>query len=343
MKRVFLVLLSLLAVASMGFAQIEIVGAGATFPAPVYSKMFDEYAQMGLAKVNYQAIGSGGGIAQMKAKTVDFGASDAFLSDKDLAEMPAPIVHIPTVAGAVVMTYNLPGVGTLKFSPDIIADIFLGKIKNWSDPRLRIDNPVVNFPNENITVVHRSDGSGTTATFSDYLCKVSADWKSKVGQGTALSWPVGVGGKGNPGVAGLVKQLPGAIGYVELIYAAQNNMPVGQVKNSSGRFITPSLASVTEAAAVTLPKDMRVSITNTASPTGYPISGFTWILMYKEQAFDNRPIEKARAVVALLWWMIHDGQKFAKPLQYSPLSEKALKNAEAIVKSITYNGQPLMK
>ena len=249
--------------------------------------MFDVYNKETGVKVNYQSIGSGGGIRQLINKTVDFGGSDAIMSDKELAEASAPILHIPTCAGAVVMTYNLSGNPQLKFTPDIIADIFLGKINKWNDRRLAEVNPGVKLPDMNITVVHRSDGSGTTFIFSGYLSKVSSEWKEKVGSGTSLNWPAGLGGKGNPGVAGLVQQTPGSIGYVELIYALQNKMPYGTVKNKKGNFVTATLASTSKAADTNLPDDMKVMLTDTDAPDGYPISGFTWILVYKEQNYGD--------------------------------------------------------
>jgi phosphate transport system substrate-binding protein len=338
--KVIIGVIALLLISSFAFAQVELVGAGATFPAPLYTKMFDAYYQETGVKVNYQAIGSGGGQAQLTARTVDFGASDAFMTDEQLKTVPAAIVHIPIVAGAVVLTANLPGDPALKLTGDIIADIFLGKISNWNDPRIAALNPSVKFPNLNITVVHRSDGSGTTAVFSDYLSKVSTDWKTKVGTGTSLNWPVGIGGKGNPGVAGLVKQMPGSIGYVELIYVLQNKMPFASIKNKSGNFITPSLESTTIACAVSIPNDTRLSITDTAAPQGYPIASFTWIILYKEQAYGDRK-DKADAVVKLIWWMTHDGQKLAAPLAYAALPKQAVEKAEAVIKSITYNGKPI--
>ena len=247
--KLFLTAALLVSLAGIGFAQsYEFVGAGATFPAPLYLKMFDQYAKEFGVKVNYQAIGSGGGQAQLKGKTVDFGASDVVMTAKDLADAPAQIVHIPTVAGAVVLVSNLPGNPQLRFTSDLVADIYLGTIKKWNDQRIESVNPGVKFPNMNITVVHRSDGSGTTGVFSDYLCKVSDEWKQKVGTGTSLNWPVGIGGKGNPGVAGLVKQLPGAFGYVELIYALQNNIPYALLKNKSGNWIKASLQTTSTAA-----------------------------------------------------------------------------------------------
>jgi len=324
-------------------ADVELIGAGATFPYPLYSKMFDAYHQEHGVKINYQAIGSGGGIRQLTNKTVDFGGSDAIMSEKDLKEAGVPVLHIPTCAGAVVVTYNLAGDPQLKFTPDIIADIFLGKIKKWNDPRLNAVNPEVKLPGTEITVVHRSDGSGTTAIFSSYLSKISAEWKEKVGAGPSLNWPTGLGGKGNPGVAGLVKQTPGSFGYVELIYALQNGMPYGTVKNKNGNFVKASIASTSLAANTTLPDDMKVDLTDTDAADGYPISGFTWIIVYKELNYAGRPEEKAKALVNLLWWMTHEGQKFAEPLHYAPLSKAAVAKAEKLIKSITYKETKIMK
>jgi len=343
-SRIALGALILMVAAGIGFSQaVELTGAGATFPAPLYTKLFDQYAKEFGVKVNYQAIGSGGGIAQIKGKTVDFGASDAFLKDADLAAMPAAVLHIPIVAGAVVATYNLPGSLDLTFAPDVLADIFLGKITKWNDARIAATNPSVTLPKTTITVVHRSDGSGTTAVFTDYLSKVSDEWKAKVGSNTSVSWPAGIGGKGNAGVAGLVKQLPGSLGYVELIYALQNNMPYAALKNTTGAFVKPTLASTSAAAAVSIPDDTRVSLTDTTAPDGYPIVGFTWILLYKEQNYDNRPRAKADAVVKMLWWMTHDGQKYAEPLAYAALPTAVVSKAEAIIRSVTFKGSPLMK
>jgi phosphate transport system substrate-binding protein len=321
----------------------ELLGAGATFPFPLYSKMFDSYYQTNKVKINYQAIGSGGGIQQLISKTVDFGGTDAFMNDKELKKAGAPILHIPTCLGAVVVTYNLPDKPKLKFTPDVIADIFLGKITKWSDPRIAAVNPGVKIPDMGIVVVHRSDGSGTTAIFSDYLSKVSKEWEFKVGADKSLNWPAGLGAKGNPGVAGLVNQTPGAIGYVELIYTIQNNMPAGLIKNKAGNFIEPSLQSVSAAANVDLPDDTRVSVTNTDAADGYPISGFTWLIFYKEQNYVERSNEQAQALLKLLWWVIHDGQQFAEPLHYSPLSKSAVQKAEAILRSVVYNGSPVLK
>jgi phosphate transport system substrate-binding protein len=342
--KLFTILSILFVFCGTGLAKdMELIGAGATFPYPLYSKLFDVYNKEYGVKVNYQAIGSGGGIRQLINKTVDFGGSDAIMTDKELSEASAPVLHIPTCAGAVVVTYNLSGSPQLRFTPDVIADIFLGKIGKWNDRRISESNPGVKLPDMNVTVVHRSDGSGTTFIFSDYLSKVSREWKEKVGAGPSLNWPAGLGGKGNPGVAGLVQQTPGSIGYVELIYALQNKMPYGMVKNRKGKFVTATIASTSLAADTNLPDDMKVSLTDTDAPEGYPISGFTWILVYKDQNYGERSDEKVKELVKLLWWMTHEGQKYAEPLEYAPLSKKAVEKAEKLIKSISYKASVVMK
>jgi phosphate transport system substrate-binding protein len=342
--RVVVAALLLCTVATAGVAaETELIGAGATFPYPLYSKMFDVYSREHGVKVNYQAIGSGGGIRQLISKTVDFGGTDAVMKDEDLKAAGSPVLHIPICAGAVVLTYNMTGNPELRFTPDIIADIFLGKIKNWNDRRIMVQNPGMHLPNMPITVVHRSDGSGTTSIFSGYLAKVSAEWKEKVGAGTALNWPAGLGAKGNPGVAGLVKQTPGSVGYVELIYALQNNMPFGTVKNKKGRFIKPGLASTTAAANTDLPDDMKVSLTDTDAADGYPIGGFTWIVVYQDQKYGATSEEKAKAVVNLLKWMTTEGQRYAEPMHYAALPKAAVSKAERLIGSITYGGEKLLK
>ncbi len=343
MKKALIVLTVLFVFALSSIAMADLLGAGATFPYPLYSKMFKVYYSDFGVKINYQAIGSGGGIRQIKAKTVDFGASDAYLSDEAMKEFSAPVIHIPTCAGAVTLAYNLPGNPALKLTPELISDIFLGKIKKWNDPRIAKVNPDVKLPNMKIIVGHRSDGSGTTFIFSDYLSKVSREWKEKVGRGKSLKWPVGLGGKGNPGVAGIIKQTPGAIGYIELAYAIQNKIPTAAIQNKSGNFIKPSIESVSLAADTELPDDMRVSLTNTDAKRGYPISGFTWIIVYKNLKDGNLTKEKAEQLVKLLWWMTHTAQKLAKPLDYAPLSEKARQKTEKIIKSINYEGVLLLK
>ena len=325
-----------------GGSLVRLQGAGATFPNPLYQKWLSEYGKLNPnVRIDYQSIGSGGGIKQIKEQTIDFGASDAPMKDEDLKSAPGEILHIPTVLGAVVLTYNLQGVSQrLRFSPDVIADIFLGKIKRWDDARIKADNEGVNLPATDITVVHRSDGSGTSAIFTDYLSKVSGEWKEKVGSGTSPNWPVGLGGKGNEGVTGQVKQTPNTIGYVELAYAQQNKLPVAIIKNKSGQFIEPSLEAVTAAAAesvATTPEDLRVLITDAAGAQAYPISSYTYILAYKDQ----KDAAKGKALVDFLWWGIHDGEKFAKNLGYSPLPEEIVKRTEAKINSITSGGKPL--
>src|SRR5881409_1382105 len=300
-------------------AQMMINGAGATFPYPIYSKWFDEYAKVDPSvRFNYQSIGSGGGQKQILAQTVDFGASDGPMSDENLSKAPGKILHLPTVAGAVVMTYNLPGNPALKLDGETIADIFLGKIKKWNDPKISASNPGAKLPENEIVVVHRSDGSGTTFIFTDYVSKVSAEWKQKAGNNTSVNWPTGIGGKGNEGVSGQVKQTPGAIGYVELIYAVQNKMPYAEVKNSAGEFVTPTLESITAALATAeIPDDFRFSMTNAPGKDAYPICGATWLLVYEQQ----KDATKGKKLVEFLKWAVKDGEKMDRDLQYAPLPE----------------------
>jgi phosphate transport system substrate-binding protein len=324
-------------------ADNELLGAGATFPQPLYTKMFDEYNKQFNVMVNYQGIGSGGGVKQLMSKTVDFGATDAFLTAKEMSEAPAKVFHVPICLGAVVVAYNVPGVESgVKFTPDLLADIFLGNIKKWNDEKLQAINSGIKLPELPITVVYRSDGSGTTAIFTDYLKKVSNAWASKVGQGKSVKFPVGVGAKGNPGVAGLVQQTPGAIGYTELTYALQNKMSFGAVKGASGTFIKPTQETVSLAANVDIPADTRVSITNSSVPGAYPIAGFTWVILYKEQNYGGRSQGKAQNVVKLIWWMIHDAQVLAPKLDYAPLPASVVKKAEAILKTVVYGGKVLI-
>jgi len=320
----------------------ELTGAGATFPYPLYSKMFAEYVKVCNVKVNYQSIGSGGGIRQLQELTVDFGASDGIMDDKQKAEAKhGTVLHIPTVAGAEAIVYNLPGIqrGQLKLTPDVLVDIYLKKIKTWNDARIKSLNPSLNLPGTDIAVVHRSDGSGTTFIFTNYLAKVSPEWKDKVGFATSVNWPGDVGGKGNEGVANSVQQIPGAIGYVELAYAKQNNMAWAQLKNRGGTFLEPSLESAALAAdQPNLPDNMEVMITDSANPKAYPITGFTWLLVYENQKDEA----KADAIAQLAWWMVHEGQQYALPLEYAPLKGPALKKAEALVKKIKANGKPIL-
>jgi phosphate transport system substrate-binding protein len=305
--------------AGLASAQTKINAAGATFPYPIYSKWFDEYHKKHAdVEINYQSVGSGAGIRQVQAGTVDFGASDGPMTDDQLKDSKIKIIHIPTVLGAVVPIYNLPGVsGEIKFTPDVLADVFLGNIKKWNDSRLSKANPGIKFPDTDIVVVHRSDGSGTTYIFTDYLSKVSSTWKDKVGKNTSVSWPVGLGGKGNEGVAGQVKQVEGSIGYVELIYAMQNNIAFGSVQNKAGKFVRASLDSTTAAAASVknMPDDFRVSITDPDGRDAYPIASFTWLLV-PEQWQDAG---KRKIMVDFLSWMIADGQSMTTALYYAPL------------------------
>lgn len=318
--------------------------AGATFPAPLYQKWFDAYAGLTQVQVNYQAIGSGGGIKGIQDQTIDFGASDAPMNDDQLqAAKGGPIFHIPAALGAIVATYNIPEVKTkLKFTSDDIAGIFLGDISKWNDPKLVADNPDLAQVNQDIVTVHRSDGSGTTFGFTDYLSKVSPDWKSKVGNGTSVNWPSGLGGSGNPGVAGEVQQNPYAIGYVELIYALQNNLAYGTVKNQTGQWVDPSLDSVTAAASAsltTIPPDLRFSIVNAPGNESYPISTATWLLVYRDQT-DS---QKALAIARLMWWATHDGQKFNKDLQYAVVPQGLTSKSEQFILQINVNGTPVLK
>ncbi|HET9950385.1 MAG TPA: phosphate ABC transporter substrate-binding protein PstS [Candidatus Eisenbacteria bacterium] len=323
-------------------SQVNLTGAGATFPYPIYSKWFDLYNKETGVQINYQSIGSGGGIQQVKAGTVDFGASDAPLNNQRLKEMPRPVVHFPTVAGAVVLAYNLPSVTTpLQLTPDVVAGIYLGKITKWNDKRIAASNPGVALPNSPIAAIHRSDGSGTTYIFTAYLSAVSAEWKELVGNNTSVSWPVGLGGKGNEGVSGLVRQAPGAIGYVELAYAKQNNFAVASVRNAAGKFIAPSIASTTAAAngaAAALAKDVRTPIVNSPAPDAYPIAGLTFLLVNKEQ----RDQAKGKAIADFIAWAMTEGQKSAEALDYAPLPESVVKVNQANLASLTFGGKPLV-
>ena len=323
-----------LALALPAFAQSTLNGAGATFPYPIYSKWFSEYHKAHSdVQVNYQSIGSGGGIRQVLAGTVDFGASDGPMTDEQLGQAKVKILHIPTVLGAVVPAYNIPGVtGEVKFTPEALAGIFLGKITTWNDKALAAANPGVNFPNQAIVVIHRSDGSGTSYIFTDYLSKVSADWKNGPGKGTSVKWPVGLGGKGNEGVAGMIRQMEGSIGYVELIYALQNKITYGSMKNPAGEFVKASLESVTTAAASvkSMPADFRVSITNAPGKGAYPISSFTWLLIPTRSQDPN----KGKILTDLLNWCETDGQKLAADLSYAPLPDTVVAKVKEAIKQV---------
>jgi phosphate transport system substrate-binding protein len=322
-----------LALALPLMGQTTLNGAGASFPNPIYSKWFSEYNKLHPdVQFNYQSLGSGAGIRQVVSGTVDFGASDGPMTDEQLKEAKTKILHIPTVLGAVVPAYNVAGVsGDVKFTPEVLAGIFLGKIQNWNDPALAQVNPGVKFPNQPIIVVHRSDGSGTTYIFTDYLSKVSKDWESTVGKGASPKWPVGLGGKGNEGVAGQIRQLEGSIGYVELIYAVENKITHGSVKNAAGNFVKASLDGVTEAAAsAKMPADFRVSITDAPGKTAYPISSFTWLLI-PEQSADPK---KGKLIADFLQWMVTDGQKMTTQLSYAPLPASVVEKVKAAIKQV---------
>lgn len=320
----------------------ELLGAGSSFAFPIYSKMGSEYANSTNEKLNYQSIGSSGGIKNIKNQVVDFGGSDAFLTDDQMKDFSAPLIQFPTVAGAIVVTYNLPNNPTLKLTGPVIADIFQGKITKWQDPAITSLNPGVTLPNQDIVVAHRSDGSGTTFNFTLYLSRVSDAWKQAVGYNTSVDWPAGLGGAQNAGVAGIVKQTPGAIGYVELAYATENNLPFATLKNAAGNWIVPSLASTSAAANTNIPADGRIYLDNTPAAQGYPITTLTWVIAYKDQSYGGRSLAHAQEVAKFFWWMVHDGEQFAEPLQYAPLPAAAVKADEAIIKSMTFDGKPLL-
>jgi phosphate transport system substrate-binding protein len=323
-----------LALSVPAFAQTTLNGAGATFPYPMYSKWFSEYHKAHPeVEINYQSIGSGGGIRQVLAGTVDFGASDGPMTDEQLAQSKTKILHVPTVLGADVPAYNIAGVtGELKFTPEALAGIFLGKITSWNDPAIAKANPGVKLPGDPIVVIHRSDGSGTTYIWTDYLSKVSPEWQSQAGKGTSVKWPVGLGGKGNEGVAGMIRQMQGSIGYIELIYAVQNKITYGTVRNAAGEFVKASLDSVTAAAASikSMPADFRVSITNAPGKDAYPISSFTWLLIPAQ----SKDAAKGKIIADFLNWMVDDGQKMTADLTYAPLPEGVATKVKAEIKQV---------
>lgn len=322
---------------------VSLTAAGATFPMPYYNLVFKDYTKETDVLVTYGGIGSGGGIRSLKDKVVDFGATDAFLSDAKLAEMPGDVVHIPTCIGAVVIAYNLPGVDELKLSDKLLEKIFMGEITNWNDPALKSNNEGVNLPDLEITFVHRSDGSGTTYIFSDYMSKVSSKWAEEVGAGKSLKWPIGMGAKGNPGVAGTISQTEGAIGYIGSEFAFAQKIQTAKVQNSSGEYIEPSIASISAAAQGEIPADTRVMLTNSSDPASYPISGFTWIILYKDQAYDGRSQAQAKGTLEFLDWLISEkAQGQAEKVNYAPLPEAAVAKAKAILRSVTYGGEKIL-
>ncbi len=321
---------------------VTLTGAGATFPYPLYSKWFELYREKTGVQINYQSIGSGGGIQQVRAGTVDFGASDAPLADTLLQQMPRPVIHFPTVAGAVVLAYNLPeATQPVKLTPAAIVDIFMGRIKKWNDPKIAAANPGVTLPASNVLPVHRSDGSGTTNIFVTYLSAVSSEWKSKVGAGTSVSWPAGVGGKGNEGVTGTIRQSPGSIGYVELAYAQQNNLPVAEVQNASGQFVAPSLASTTSAVrgfASELQQDVRTPIVNSSAADAYPIAGLTYLLVYQEVPDEK----KGKALAGFIDWAMSDGQQVVEQLSYAKLPDEVIQLNRGNLQKLTAAGKPVL-
>jgi phosphate transport system substrate-binding protein len=316
------------------FGQTTLNGAGATFPYPMYSKWFSEYSKLHPdVQINYQSIGSGGGIRQVTSGTVDFGASDMPMTDKQLQDSKAKMLNLPTVLGADVPAYNIPGVsGEVKFTPEALAGIFLGKISKWNDKAITSVNPEINFPDKDIVVAHRSDGSGTTFIWTDYLSKASPEWKTSVGADTSVKWPVGLGAKGNEGVSGLIRQMPGSIGYVELIYAVQNKIPYGSVRNSAGNFVKASLESVSAAAASApkMPPDFRVSITNAPGKDAYPIASFTWLLI----PVPSKDAAKGKILHDFLNWMVTDGQQMTAALSYAPLPDNVVAKEKEAIKQI---------
>lgn len=323
--------------------KVSLTAAGATFPLPYYNLVFKNYTESKGILVTYGGIGSGGGIRSLTDKVVDFGATDAYLEDDKMAEMPATIVHIPTCLGAVVIAYNLPGVDELKLSNELLEKIFLGEITKWNDAKVVANNPGLKLPAKDIIFVHRSDGSGTTQIFSDYMTKISKNWADKVGTGKSLNWPVGMGAKGNPGVVGTISQTEGAIGYVGSEFAFAQKIQMAKVQNSAGEYVLPTMASVSAAAKGNIPDDTRIMLTNSSDPESYPISGFTWIILYKEQAYNGRSFDQASETVKLLDWLVSpEAQAEAPNVNYAPLTEDAVNKAKAILRSVTYEGKPIL-
>lgn len=324
-------------------SNITLTAAGATFPMPYYNMVFSQYTKASGTQITYGGIGSGGGIRSLTDKVVDFGATDAYLEDAQMSEMPAEIVHIPTVLGAVVIAYNLAGVDGLKLSNELLEKIFLGEITKWNDQKIKSNNPGLNLPDLAITVIVRSDGSGTTHIFSDYMTKISSKWAEKVGTGKSLQWPVGMGAKGNPGVAGTISQTQGAIGYIGSEYAFAMKIQTAELQNSAGNYVLPTIETVSAAAQGEIPADTRIMLTNSSDPGAYPISGFTWIILYKEQNYNNRTKEQALATVSMLDWLVsQEAQAEAEKVHYSPLPAGAAEKAKAILRTVTYDGQPLL-
>jgi len=324
-------------------SSVSLTAAGATFPLPFYNLSIKNYSTQAGVTVNYGGIGSGGGITSLKDRVVDFGATDAFLSQDQEDEMPADIVHIPTCIGAVVIAYNLEGVDGLKLSNKNLEDIFMGKITMWNDERIRETNPGLSLPEMAVTVVERSDGSGTTYIFSDFMSKISKEWEASVGRGKSLNWPVGIGAKGNPGVAGTIKETPGAVGYVGSEFAFAQKIQFAEVENSAGNYVKPSLESISAAARGEIPASTKVMLTCSSDPEAYPISGFTWIILYKEQNYNNRNLAQAEETLKFLSWLIEDeAQALAQQVHYAPLPAKTVEQAKVVLGSVTFDGKPVL-
>ncbi|PLX10799.1 MAG: phosphate ABC transporter substrate-binding protein PstS [Marinilabiliales bacterium] len=352
MKKLIILLLAVVLLASCGNNQskedssskkVTLTAAGATFPMPFYNLAFKKYTKETGLLLTYGGIGSGGGIRSLKDQVVDFGATDAFLSDEDLKEMTFNAIHIPTCIGAVVIAYNLPGIDEIKLSDQLLEDIFMGKVTNWNDSKIKKANPDVELPDTKITVVHRSDGSGTTFIFSDYMSKISTEWNEQVGRGKSLQWPTGLGAKGNPGVAGTISQTEGAVGYIGSEYAFAQKISYALVQNQAGNYIKPTIESISASAQGAIPADTRVMLTNSSDPNAYPISGFTWVILYGEQAYNGRTKAQATETAKFLQWLISpEAQSVAQSVNYAPLPAKAVELSTEILKSITYEGQPLL-
>ena len=356
MKNIVLVLATALFLASCGggspegnsgkkdSGSVALTAAGATFPLPFYNLAIKNYSGSTGTQITYGGVGSGGGIRSLKDMVVDFGATDAYLDEAAESEMPAAIVHIPTCIGAVVIAYNLPGVEGLKLSNENLQDLFMGRITNWNDAKIKATNPGLSLPDMAVTVVQRSDGSGTTYIFSDFMSKISSDWESVVGRGKSLQWPVGIGAKGNPGVAGTIQQTEGAVGYIGSEFAFAQNIPFAKIENSAGNYVLPTLESISAAAMGEIPGDTKVMLTCSSDPEAYPISGFTWIILYKEQNYNKRSLDQAQATLNFLSWIIDkDAQALAQQVHYAQLPSKTVVQAKAILASVKYDGQPVLK
>ncbi|MBD3343769.1 MAG: phosphate ABC transporter substrate-binding protein PstS [Chitinivibrionales bacterium] len=324
-------------------SEIILTGSGATFPYPLYKKWIEEYQNQTGTRIDYKPIGSGKGIKQLLDKEVDFGATDAYLTEQELAKIKEPIIHIPTCIGAVVIAYNLPKTPNLQFPPELLADIFLGRVQKWTDKRIVKANPTANLPAIDIAIIHRSESSGTSFIFTSYLCEISEYWEKNIGSGKVVRWPTGMGVEGSPGIVEFIKKIPGSIGYVELSHAQQHNLPTAAIRNKAGAFIVPTMESVSSAAQVNIPLHTRKLLVNTDATHGYPISAFTYLIFYREQAYDSRPGERAMIMQDFFEWMLKKGQQYTSQLYYAPLPGNAVQRANELVQSMTFSGKPLKK